>query len=79
MSESMSDTMNEAKKASPLVEIEGMCRSFETSAGSVDVLSGLDLTIEKGDRIAIVGDNGPAGLRNGRREGAAPWRASGGG
>lgn len=41
-----------------LVEIEGLCRSFETAAGRVDVLQDLALTIEEGDRIAIVGQSG---------------------
>jgi len=42
----------------PIVEIRDLCRSFETAAGSVDVLAGLDLDIYEGDRIAIVGQSG---------------------
>jgi lipoprotein-releasing system ATP-binding protein len=41
-----------------LVEIRGLCRSFETAAGRVDVLEDLDLDINDGDRIAIVGQSG---------------------
>ncbi len=44
--------------AEPLVEVRGLCRSFETPAGPVDVLKGLDLDIPEGDRIAIVGQSG---------------------
>lgn len=42
----------------PLVEIRGLERSFETGGGRVDVLRGLDLDIAEGDRIAIVGQSG---------------------
>ena len=42
----------------PLVEIEGLERSFETGGGRVEVLKGLDLEITRGDRIAIVGQSG---------------------
>jgi lipoprotein-releasing system ATP-binding protein len=41
-----------------LVEILDLERSFETGAERVDVLSGLDLDIAEGDRIAIVGQSG---------------------
>ncbi len=41
-----------------LVEIRDLERSFETGAERVDVLSGLDLDIAEGDRIAIVGQSG---------------------
>ena len=47
-----------AKSAAPLVEISGLGRSFETGGGQVDVLSGLDLVVQEGDRIAIVGQSG---------------------
>jgi len=46
------------KSGTPLVEIRGLERSFESGAGTVDVLKGLDLDIAEGDRIAIVGQSG---------------------
>jgi lipoprotein-releasing system ATP-binding protein len=49
---------SEAPDRTPLVEIRGLCRAFETAAGPVEVLRGLDLDIEEGDRIAIVGQSG---------------------
>ena len=63
MSESNGASVTGSLHASPqngsrLVEIEGLCRSFETEAGRVDVLQDLALTIEDGDRIAIVGQSG---------------------
>ena len=42
----------------PLVEIRGLARSFETGGGTVKVLENLDLDIAQGDRIAIVGQSG---------------------
>ena len=44
--------------AEPLIEIEGLGKSFETGDGTIDVLSDLDLVISAGDRIAIVGQSG---------------------
>ena len=37
-----------------VLEIEGLCKSY----GNKRVLAGVDLTVERGDRIAIVGHNG---------------------
>jgi lipoprotein-releasing system ATP-binding protein len=55
----MSDEIqNAADTATPLVEIRGLERSFETGGGTVEVLKGLDLDIHSGDRIAIVGQSG---------------------
>ena len=42
----------------PLIEIEGLSKSFETGDGSIEVLRGLDLEIRAGDRIAIMGQSG---------------------
>ena len=41
-----------------LIKVRGLCRSFETEAGSVEVLKGLELDIQEGDRVAIVGQSG---------------------
>jgi lipoprotein-releasing system ATP-binding protein len=58
MNDEARDRAGEGRASSPLVEIRDLCRSFETAAGSVDVLTGLDLDIAEGDRIAIVGQSG---------------------
>jgi len=42
----------------PLIQIEGLSKSFETGDGSIDVLRGLDLEIHAGDRLAIMGQSG---------------------
>ena len=36
----------------------GVCRSFETSEGTIEVLKGVDLTLSQGDMVAIVGESG---------------------
>jgi lipoprotein-releasing system ATP-binding protein len=56
--ETSPDASAEAPVSAPLVEIRDLYRSFETAAGAVDVLTGLDLDIYEGDRIAIVGQSG---------------------
>jgi len=40
------------------VEIEALTKSFLSANGSLDILSGIDLTIYKGEIIAIVGQSG---------------------
>jgi lipoprotein-releasing system ATP-binding protein len=42
----------------PLIEIAGLSRSFETGDGSIEILRDLDLVVQAGDRIAIVGQSG---------------------
>jgi lipoprotein-releasing system ATP-binding protein len=49
---------SQAGVEAPLVEIRGLARRFETGGGTVEVLTGLDLDIAAGDRIAIVGQSG---------------------
>ena len=41
-----------------LIRIEGLHKSFETGDATIDVLTGIDLSIRRGDRIAIVGQSG---------------------
>ncbi len=47
-----------ASGSASLIEVRGLCRSFESEAGSVEVLKGLDLDIQEADRVAIVGQSG---------------------
>ncbi len=42
----------------PLLRVSGLSKSFTTGDGSIDVLKGIDLTIDRGERIAIVGNSG---------------------
>jgi lipoprotein-releasing system ATP-binding protein len=41
-----------------LIEIDGLCKTFETADGGIEVLRNLDLEVRAGDRIAIVGQSG---------------------
>ena len=41
-----------------LVEVRGLVKRFATGDGELEVLSGVDLRIEPGDRVAIVGQSG---------------------
>jgi len=42
----------------PLIEIRGLCKRFETGEATIDVLTGIDLDLSAGDRVAIVGQSG---------------------
>jgi lipoprotein-releasing system ATP-binding protein len=42
----------------PLVQVTGLCRSFETGDGTIEVLRGVDLTLARGEKLAIVGASG---------------------
>ena len=41
-----------------LIEIRNLHKRFETGTASIEVLKGLDLTLDVGDRVAIVGQSG---------------------
>ena len=41
-----------------LLVAEGLSNSFPTGDGTIDVLSDVDLTVERGERVAIVGRSG---------------------
>ena len=42
----------------PFVEISGLVKSYRTATGRVEVLHGLDLGVERGEMVAIVGASG---------------------
>jgi lipoprotein-releasing system ATP-binding protein len=52
--------MSEAPAVSgaPLLEVVGLCKSFETARGPIDVLRNLDLSVRPGERVAILGQSG---------------------
>ena len=43
---------------SDLMHIEGLCRSFPTGDGTIEVLRGIDLRLRERERIAILGNSG---------------------
>ena len=42
----------------PLLRAAGVCKSFRTGEGSIEVLKGVDLDVAAGERLAIVGASG---------------------
>ncbi|TCL43519.1 methionine ABC transporter ATP-binding protein [Harryflintia acetispora] len=42
----------------PMIEIKGLCKSFETKNGRVDALQNIDLTIGRGDIFGVIGMSG---------------------
>ncbi len=42
----------------PLVEVKGLWKRFQSGDRTIEVLRGVDLAIERGDRLAIVGQSG---------------------
>ena len=42
----------------PLLHIKNLCLSFETAAGPVQALQAIDLTVHKGEVMALVGESG---------------------
>ncbi len=41
-----------------VLEVRGLTKTFEEAGRSLDVLCGVDLTVARGDRVAIVGASG---------------------
>jgi lipoprotein-releasing system ATP-binding protein len=42
----------------PFIDVRGLVKSYAGESGRVDVLRGLDLTVERGEMLAIVGASG---------------------
>jgi lipoprotein-releasing system ATP-binding protein len=49
--------MNKAQGES-MIAVKGLSKSFGTGRGRVDVLRSIDLTIDRGERVAVVGASG---------------------
>lgn len=46
------------RESAPVIQARGICKSFETGAGRLDVLTGIDFVIHRGEIIAILGASG---------------------
>lgn len=44
--------------AAPAIRLEGLAKSYNSSTGRIVVLEGVDLTIEAGDKVSLVGPSG---------------------
>ena len=42
----------------PLIQVEALVKHFESGGGAIEVLRGLDLRIDAGESVAIVGESG---------------------
>jgi len=42
----------------PLIELKGVTRDYEVGGGTLRVLKGIDLTVEEGDFVAVMGPSG---------------------
>jgi lipoprotein-releasing system ATP-binding protein len=42
----------------PVIEVTGLCKSYVTARGSLDLFQGLNLRVETGELVAIVGQSG---------------------
>lgn len=42
----------------PFVDVQGLVKRYTTARGPVEVLQGLDLTVERGEMLAVVGASG---------------------
>ena len=54
----MSDPINAGAASVPLVEVKGLWKRFTSGEREIEVLRGIDFTLEAGDRVAIVGQSG---------------------
>lgn len=49
---------NDLESQKPIISTHNLCKSVETSEGSLDILTSIDLTIKSGESVAIVGSSG---------------------
>jgi lipoprotein-releasing system ATP-binding protein len=49
---------SEQPAAPPLLHVEGLGKVFSTGDRTIEVLRGLDLRVERGERVAILGESG---------------------
>ena len=47
-----------AEAAAPILHAEGLVKRYPTADGTLEVLSGLDLTVRPGEMVAVVGESG---------------------
>ena len=54
----MNNTTGEHQSGGPLLQAEGIHKSFGSGRNSINVLQGIDIVVERGEMIAIVGESG---------------------
>lgn len=48
----------EARVEAPIIEVEGLRKTYRTARGALDLFDGLSLRVEAGEMVAIVGQSG---------------------
>jgi lipoprotein-releasing system ATP-binding protein len=43
---------------SPIIQVQGLSKTYRTARGALTLFDGLDLTVERGEMVAIVGQSG---------------------
>src|ERR1035441_4140329 len=50
--------LNGNPKQEPIIQVEGLKKTYKTARGSLDLFDNLNLTITRGEMVAIVGQSG---------------------
>jgi ABC-2 type transport system ATP-binding protein len=58
----------------PIIEAEGLARTFQSRKRTVRAVRGVSLTVEEGEIVGFLGPNG-AGKTTTLRPGTRPWPA----
>ena len=61
-----------AVAVSPLIRMEGVTKTYDAGELAVQALRGVDLAIEAGQMVAIIGPSGPVAPRAAREAARAP-------
>ena len=49
---------NDPPDTSPIIQVQGLSKTYRTARGALTLFDGLDLTVERGEMVAIVGQSG---------------------
>ena len=50
--------LRDAESRAPVIRVEGLGKTYQTARGPIHLFSGLELTVEQGEMLAIVGQSG---------------------
>jgi len=56
--QSESSIQTDRSKQDPIIQVEGLRKTYQTARGSLNLFDNLNLTIESGEMVAIVGQSG---------------------
>lgn len=58
MTNDQNTIQHQSKLTSPIMSARALTKFWETPAGRLDVLKGIDLTLQRGEKLAIIGPSG---------------------